>query len=156
LCSRVIDKLNLNALLETIAKIIKPKETRAGRQKARLAAKVREKDVAATTALCIAGTGTVLNIIKNRQHGTVLHVIVRDGEVSAIALCCGAVTRLSAVCVCCRCALATGFRQVGGVVRCAPCTTTTFLREVLPLLVPITPRRKAQKARIKARERTQK
>ena len=31
--------------------------------------------------LNIIGAGTVLNILKNRQHGSMLHVIVRNGEV---------------------------------------------------------------------------
>ena len=41
-----------------------------------------QSDYAATDSLLIVATGTVLNILKSRQHGNSLHVIVRHGEVS--------------------------------------------------------------------------
>jgi hypothetical protein len=41
-----------------------------------------EEDLRATDGVLMVGTGTVLNILKNRQQGTALHVIVRHGEVT--------------------------------------------------------------------------
>jgi hypothetical protein len=32
----------------------------------------------------IVGSGTVLNIIRNRKQGTALHLVVRNGEVSLL------------------------------------------------------------------------
>jgi hypothetical protein len=41
-----------------------------------------EQNRAITDQLLISGSGTVLNILRNRRQGTALHVIVRHGDVS--------------------------------------------------------------------------
>lgn len=72
-------KFNLDALLAKLAEI--GKRLSSSSPLALRSTDELQDDYAATDSLLIVATGTVLNIVKSRQQGNSLHVIVRHGEV---------------------------------------------------------------------------
>jgi hypothetical protein len=74
------EKINISALLEALNSMAQSL-AEAAKMRAKTPEEL-EQNRAITDQLLISGSGTVLNILRNRRQGTALHVIVRHGDVS--------------------------------------------------------------------------
>jgi hypothetical protein len=74
------EKINISALLEALNSMAQSL-AEAAKKRAKTPEEL-EQNRAITDQLLISGSGTVLNILRNRRQGTALHVIVRHGDVS--------------------------------------------------------------------------